>query len=438
MSNYLMIPSPTVKSDLKTDNKYLVYIPIATRETYGSVKIGDGLLIDGGVISFDENKLPILSILKNGIKIEPDENKRINITLNKTDVGLHNVDNTSDKNKPVSTLQQLEFDKKVNIAQGVEHEGKFLFVDSSGNVGLTSSGGSISTKYKDSLLTNETKIYNFTDAFVLSLNGNEIKIDASDELKSAFKLIEYDGKTGVLSFIKYDGSVMSVDLPLELIAKSGYYDQITQELVLVLTNDDEIRIPVGDLIDQYYADETTLTLKEINGKLTFSLKEGLLDEYVPVKGTQILDAKVFNDEIAILNTSDNTIDRIKHINNNFLISASDGSNLLNIDTQLKTISAFNKQIAFKEDITAGSIDPAENDKLGSMQGNYSATEYDSPNENSPELMYNVVHGMMNKQYHLVNNGVGLIYLTVPEIYSYFRTALGDIDSILDAINGEVV
>jgi hypothetical protein len=39
-----------------------------------------------------------------------------NITLNKDDVGLANVDNTSDANKPVSTAQQTALDLKANLA----------------------------------------------------------------------------------------------------------------------------------------------------------------------------------------------------------------------------------------------------------------------------------------------------------------------------------
>ena len=40
------------------------------------------------------------------------------VMLSKTDVGLSNVDNTSDEDKPVSTAQQLALDKKVNKESG--------------------------------------------------------------------------------------------------------------------------------------------------------------------------------------------------------------------------------------------------------------------------------------------------------------------------------
>lgn len=438
MNNYLMIPSKTVKSDLVTSNKYLVYVPLATKDTYGVVKLGEGFIIDNGKISVDDSKL-ILEILKNGIKLIPDENKRVNIVLSKSDVGLSDVDNTSDLHKPVSILQQIELDKKLDKNQGADNKGKFLYITDDGSIGLiTSSSGSIYTKYKNSLLSENTQGYNFTEAFALSVDGNEINIDVSNDFKSAFKDVSYNSSNGVLTFTTTDGKTKTVDLPLELLIKTGHYDAIARELVLVLANNDEIRIPVGNLVDQYFADEQTLTLANINGKLTFSIKEGVLDDFVSLTGTQILDAKVFKDEIAILNSGNNTIDRIKHINNNFLISSSDGTSLLNIDAQLGTISVFNKQLAFKDDVTSGTIDPATNSTLGSMRGNYNSTDHDNPDDNAATVMLDVSNGVVNDIHYLVDNGKGLIYMNIPEIYSFFKTSIGEVDLILDAINGEVI
>ena len=134
--SYILVPSPTVTADLVTHTDYVVYIPLATRETYGSVKIGDGLLINDGVLSLDTDEIPILSISKNGELIYPDENKNVNISLTKSDVGLSQVDNTSDKEKPVSDLQQIELDIKLNKNLGSENYNKLLYVDALGNVAL--------------------------------------------------------------------------------------------------------------------------------------------------------------------------------------------------------------------------------------------------------------------------------------------------------------
>lgn len=54
--------------------------------------------------------------------------------VTKTQIGLGNVDNTSDTNKPVSNATQTELNKKVNIDQGSANANKFLKTDSNGNV----------------------------------------------------------------------------------------------------------------------------------------------------------------------------------------------------------------------------------------------------------------------------------------------------------------
>ena len=134
--SYILVPSPTVNADLVTHTDFVVYIPLATKETYGSVKIGDGLLINDGVLSFNTAEVPILSISKNGVLLHPDENKNVNISLTKSDIGLSEVDNTSDREKPVSDLQQIALDTKLNKNLGSENHNKILYVDASGNVAL--------------------------------------------------------------------------------------------------------------------------------------------------------------------------------------------------------------------------------------------------------------------------------------------------------------
>jgi hypothetical protein len=73
--------------------------------------------------------------------------------------------------------------------------------------------------------------------------------------KQAHAKITYDPSTGVLTFTSIDGSTQSVDLPLELIVSSGYYDEQkgNEAIVLVLSNGDKIRIPVDELLSDLVA-----------------------------------------------------------------------------------------------------------------------------------------------------------------------------------------
>ena len=59
-------------------------------------------------------------IQKNGATITP-VNKIANITINKSDVGLDNVDNTSDANKPISTATQTALDNKADKSATVSN-----------------------------------------------------------------------------------------------------------------------------------------------------------------------------------------------------------------------------------------------------------------------------------------------------------------------------
>lgn len=55
---YLMVPVKPVKHDLVSEIDKFIHVPLATYDTYGSVKIGSGLIVDMGVVSFDEELIP--------------------------------------------------------------------------------------------------------------------------------------------------------------------------------------------------------------------------------------------------------------------------------------------------------------------------------------------------------------------------------------------
>lgn len=58
--------------------------------------------------------IKIDSISLNGSALTPDENKQVNITIDKAALGLANVDNTSDSEKPVSAAQQAAINEVGN------------------------------------------------------------------------------------------------------------------------------------------------------------------------------------------------------------------------------------------------------------------------------------------------------------------------------------
>lgn len=80
--------------------------------------------------------------------------------------------------------------------------------------------------------------------------------------------------------------------------------------------------------------------------------DGKFANYVPIVGTQTLDAKIFKTEIA-LQSPEGEITRLKNINNNITLTNGNGVNLLNIDEQLHIVQAFGKTLATLEDLAEG-------------------------------------------------------------------------------------
>ena len=95
-------------------------------------------------------------------------------------------------------------------------------------------------------------------------------------------------------------------------------------------------------------DDSSVT-KPISGHLN-DIYAGLEDKVTIDTDQIITGTKVFDEVIGLRNVSEGTVDQIKHINSNFLITSGTGENLLNIDEGLETISAFNRQLAFEDEI----------------------------------------------------------------------------------------
>ena len=76
------------------------------------------------------------------------------------------------------------------------------------------------------------------------------------EVLGDVKTITYDEDTGILTIIRNTNESYTIDLPIERLVKSGYYDETNKQIVLNLDNDTTIVIPVSSLID------------DLNSKLT--------------------------------------------------------------------------------------------------------------------------------------------------------------------------
>ena len=120
MSNdVLLIPVSTVQVDLVTQTDKLVHVPLASKVSHGIVRIGEGLNITStGELSLDE------SVVDSKVElIDKKTTEHINDYSNphkvtKDQVGLGEVNNTSDVDKPVSTATRNELLRLENMISG--------------------------------------------------------------------------------------------------------------------------------------------------------------------------------------------------------------------------------------------------------------------------------------------------------------------------------
>lgn len=100
-------PSIPAADSENAGHYYIVSVPGSTDiDGIDDWEIGDWIISDGNSWGKVDNTDQVTSV--NG--------KRGAVTLNKSDVGLGNVDNTSDLNKPISTAVQLALDGKASTA----------------------------------------------------------------------------------------------------------------------------------------------------------------------------------------------------------------------------------------------------------------------------------------------------------------------------------
>lgn len=141
-----------------------------------------------------------------------EQDKTVNIQVSKSTVGLWNVDNTSDANKPVSTATQAALDEKQDTLTA------WTGISISADNTISTNALPWSTKYWASL--------------DLSINDTTYVITA--------QLKDQDGNNL--------WTAKTIDLPLETVVVSGSYNAQTKKVVLTLKDGSTIEFSVADLI----------------------------------------------------------------------------------------------------------------------------------------------------------------------------------------------
>ena len=345
MSDLVLYPIRGQVSQVIGKSEYIVYVPRATKYTYGTVKIGKGLIDEEGVISVDLSNVKIDSVSLNGSPVAPDDNKNVNIVIDASTVGLDKVNNTADKDKPVSTAtEQAIATAKTELMDDVMNVQEDL--------------DDHKTSVDDRLLViNETIKTNKS-----SVESEVIRLE--NLIKGMNQAVAYANYREVVSkFNMAATNAYSVGQPVFVqkidVPDLWVYSKENTHVDYTYTTDDDL---INVISDDGYVQIGYFKLAMMETKTTTVSNAVTLDTVQTVTGT-----KIFVNQIGILNGAEGEINYLKHINNNFLISSSDGENIINIDEQLRRINFYNKPLALEEYVGNNFISYTTNQNLSEAQ-----------------------------------------------------------------------
>lgn len=109
-------------------------------------------------------------------------------------------------------------------------------------------------------ITPANRVVNILVPVKTSELNNDSTYQTAADVAETIVGVKLDLASGIITLTRKNGTTFTLDLPTEKIIKSGRYDSETEEIVLVLEDESEIRFSASELIDEYYADESTLEL----------------------------------------------------------------------------------------------------------------------------------------------------------------------------------
>lgn len=163
----------------------------------------------------------------------------------------------------------------------------------------------------------------------INLFNKKLDVEAANSL---FKDISFNAENGQITITRLNNTISTIDLPVELLLESGLFDNDTKEIVLILKDQSEIRIPAVSLVDIYTGKENDViqVLVDSDNIISAIVKSGSiskslfstslqtlltsLEEKAHIHSNgEVLNA-ITNEVISKINSSYNHInDSLKHI-----------------------------------------------------------------------------------------------------------------------------
>lgn len=297
--------------------------------------------------------------------------------VTKDQIGLGNVENTADADKPVSKAAQQALDGLSGTLQGHVSDGAIHKTSAQIRSEITESdippviardaevdaklqahneSGEMHTDLRNAIANLENGVVEAGSAEYARKLGTAAdsytKAQLDVKLNRHIKDVVYDAEQAKFTFVFEDGREIVVDTPLEHTVTDGHYDHETLELVLELVSGQEIRIPVAGMMKVYTGKDTATATTTINaeGEVSVAVKPGAL-EAVHLS-TALLDA--INSHLTLTgDTKDNIVTFPDQASRTNLASGDKHSLLFG---KIKRWFTDLKALAFKERVAKADLD----------------------------------------------------------------------------------
>ncbi len=224
--------------------------------------------------------------------------------VTKAQVGLGNVENTADADKPVSKAMQQALDGvsgelQTHVSNTDVHKtsaqirAEITDADIPDSIARTAEvdvkvqahneSGEAHVDLRNALDNLENGAVKAGSAEYAERLGTRAdsytKVQLDAKLNRHIKDVVYDAEQAKFTFVFEDGREIVVDTPLENTVTDGHYDHETQELVLVLVSGQEIRIPVSGMAKVYTGKDTATATTAVSdaGEISVAVKPGSVD-----------------------------------------------------------------------------------------------------------------------------------------------------------------
>lgn len=282
-------------------------------------------------------------------------------------LGLENVDNTSDADKPVSTAQQEALNKKINYddivdncetddsnkpasARQVKELKEEVSLNSNdrhnhSNKALLDTYNQSNENISDAV----NKRHTHTNKATLDETNEVFNTEQKSKVEASIKSVSMDSKTGVFTFVKNDGTSFTLDTLLEKVVVNFHYDQTAKKLILEHEDGTTQEIAMSAFINIYTGvDGTEITVSiSSDNKVSAVIKNGVIGE---TKLSSALLSKINGKAdksslgAAAFSNNYNDLDNLPNIPEGVVLYGDTGQNTNGAMTQKAVTDELNKKV----------------------------------------------------------------------------------------------